>query len=532
MKKFITLATVLALAACGGGSSGQSSPTPSPTPTPTPGPTPSPAVTPYSLVFSTLLDGSSGAGYEMVRDMAIDAQGNIYVTGGTTAANFPTTTGAYQTTFDSSGTSVGNLGPSNVFVAKISPSGQLLWSTFIGGPNYDRAYAVRVGTDGSVYVGGRAGPGFPTTSGVVQPAFAGDSARNREYGAQDGFVAKLSSDGKQLLWSTYVGDSKGAFLRDIDVDSQGRVYLAAVGVAQPMSAFITSNAWQPSPTGDGNDAAYIRLSADAKTVQYGTYYGASNSSSATSTGVASIRVAKDGSVVLASVENGTDFKTKNAYQPNNAGGADFILMKFSTADQVVFATYLGGSGNELNETHHMALDDSGRIYLSGATRSSNYPVTTGVYQRQLNGRSDTLVSILSANGQQLVASTLLGGNGDEMTQGINVSHKNGSPDAVVLSGNTDSTNLAVTSGAPQTRNAGGYEAFLAVLSADLKTLRFATYMGAAGEDDGSASAITPDASRIYFGGYTLSSAFPTTSGAIDRSISGTYAGWVAALKAD
>jgi hypothetical protein len=85
-----------------------------------------------SLVFSTYIGGSR---QDSIRDVATDREGNIYITGGTESSDFPTTPGAYDTTFN---------GWHNVFVTKFHPEGNLLWSTFLGGPNYDRAYAIEV----------------------------------------------------------------------------------------------------------------------------------------------------------------------------------------------------------------------------------------------------------------------------------------------------------------------------------------------------------------------------------------------------
>ena len=94
-------------------------------------------------------------------------------------------------------------------------------------------YAVEVDKQGYVYVGGRAGDGFPTTEGAIQPNFGGDSDINRAYGPQDGFIAKLSPSGKQLIWATYFGGNDGSFFRDIDIDSQGNVYGAMTRVSSP-----------------------------------------------------------------------------------------------------------------------------------------------------------------------------------------------------------------------------------------------------------------------------------------------------------
>lgn len=115
----------------------------------------------------------------------------------------------------------------DVFVTKLSPDGDLIWSTYLGGPNYDRAYAVEVDSKGDVYVAGRAGEGFPVTFGVVQEKFGGDNDANTLYGKQDGFISKISADGSKLIWSTYFGGFGRGFIRDIDIDVNGRVYVGA-----------------------------------------------------------------------------------------------------------------------------------------------------------------------------------------------------------------------------------------------------------------------------------------------------------------
>jgi len=529
----VIVLAALALASCGGGGGSGAIVTPTPSPSPSPTPTPTGA---FSLFYSTLLDGASGTTYEMTRGMAIDAQGNIYVTGGTTAADFPTTAGAYSRTFGGnaggSPTAVGAQGPGDVFVVKMSPAGKILWSTLLGGPNYDRAYAIRVGSDGSVYVAGRAGPGFPTTTGVVQPSFAGDNGPTNEYGKQDGFVSKLSADGSTLLWSTYIGDSDGAIIRDIDVDSQGRTYIGLTQITQPIPSLITTNAWQRTMQ-DTQENAYIRLSADARRVEYGTYVGGSPGAAAASTGVPSIKVASDNSAVIAFGDRGLNIATTpGAYQPHSGGATDMVVMKFLPNDTLAFATYLGGSGDEGGETHFLVLDKQDRIYVTGETTSSNFPVTAGTYQQRYGGAGDSFVSILSADGSRLIASTFLGGTGIETGEGIEVAHRAGAPDAVVLSMNITSTNLTATAGAFQTSNQGGADAGLAVLSPDLVSLRYLSYIGGSAEDAGRALAISPDGSNIYIGGHTLSANFPTTADAIDRQLNGTYAAWVAYFRAN
>ena len=163
----------------------------------------------YDLSFSTY-HGGKGEGS---RDVATDGAGNIYVTGGV-FSGLPTAASAYDKTAN---------GNSDVFISKFDAAGNLVWSTYLGGPNYDRAYAIEVDVGGYVYVAGRAGEKFPTTPGVVQPNFGGDVKPTRMYGAQDAFVTKLSPDGSQLIWSTYFGSDGNDTARDMDIDKEGNV---------------------------------------------------------------------------------------------------------------------------------------------------------------------------------------------------------------------------------------------------------------------------------------------------------------------
>ena len=137
-----------------------------------PAPTANPTLLGYELGFSTYIDGVNK---EMLRDIAFDSQGNIYVTGGTEDfQGIPITPG--NNYYNASGNnSSGRFVPHDVFIQKYDPSGNLLWSTRLGGKNYDRSYAIEVDDNGSVYVAGRAGEGFYTTPGALQESFGGNT---------------------------------------------------------------------------------------------------------------------------------------------------------------------------------------------------------------------------------------------------------------------------------------------------------------------------------------------------------------------
>lgn len=479
--------------------------------------------TPNMLTMSLaqLVDPASRS-FMMVRDVEFDSAGSVFVTGGAFSSSFPTTAGAYDRTFGGGGSSLGSAGPADVFVMKFDRTGQLIWSTLIGGPNHDRAYGLEIAPDGGVVVAGRAGEGFPTTTGVIQPAFAGHSGSLGTYGKQDGFIAKLSADGSTLLWSTYFGDANSGILRDIGVDSNSKVYV--VGAFSAGLAHITPNAVQATPNG-AHDLVYARLNSNATAVEYGTYIGGVEPNGETP-GTPSITVTSGGDAYVVIEEGGTGAPTTaNAYRRNNSGGEDFLVARFAPTDQLSFATYLGGSADEELETHNIAVDASGRVVIASISQSSNYPVTNGVYQAQFGGGSnDGVVSILSADGSLLVASTFFGGSGFEDLQGVEFA-----PDGLLyISGGTQSSGLRTTSNAFRPNFSGVSDGFLAALTPDLKGAPYVSYLGGTDTDTTRALDIASDG-LVALGGITGSPNFPVSAGGSTAPNGGATTGWWALL---
>jgi hypothetical protein len=172
----------------------------------------------YDISFSTYIGGPQ---FEHGRDVYVDDQGFVYVAGGSASPNYPITTGPGFN--NNTCQSIGSGGKMDISISKFTSGGQLVWSRLLGGPCYDRAYAVEVDQDGYVYLAGRAGEGFPVTAGVFQPIFNGSSAsQNDFYGAQNGFAAKISPDGENIIWASYVGVTEA--VRDMAIDDTGNLY--------------------------------------------------------------------------------------------------------------------------------------------------------------------------------------------------------------------------------------------------------------------------------------------------------------------
>lgn len=450
--------------------------------------------------FSTYLGGS---GADSIRDVAVDAQGYFYVTGGTGSPDFPVTSGAFDTTY--------NGGGRDVFVTKLTPDGALVWSTFLGGPNYDRAYAIEVDSQGYVYVGGRAGQGFPTTPGALQGSFGGDVNPNTLYGQQDGFITKLSPDGSSVVWSTYFGGPGRDFVRDIALDSSGDVIVGLSAVDRP-NPHITQGAFQSSLRGP-SDGIIGRISADGRRVVYASYFGGSTGDGYTP----SVRTDQTGNAYFLTLSDSSDAPvTASAFQKSCAGGFDMMLAKVSPTGSLLYSTYFGGSANEFSETHGLAVDPGGNAYIAATTSSPDLHTTSSAFQRtyggsggpgsgaQSNYPGDGFVAKLSPDGSALLACTYLGGSQGEGLEGVGLD----SAGRVYVSGATYSSNFPVTSNAGRSHNGGQADFFCAVLSSDLSQLDYGTYLGGRFEDFGRCLAVGADQSFLV-GGEILSDNWPS-----------------------
>jgi hypothetical protein len=421
----------------------------------------------------------------------------VYVTGGTTSRDFPVTPGAYVAPRSGGRAESAEVDRFDVFVAKLGPDGRLVWSTLIGGPNYDRAYAIEVDDRGSVYVAGRAGAGFPITRRAAQPRFMG-GVEAPFYGHQDGFVLKLAPDGSRIEWATYFGTADPEIVRDIAVDGAGNIYLASgrrdgsypPGVAE---AFVNS------PRGS-HDAIVAKLQPDGAKLLWARYVGGSGMEH----GNGSVRVDAHGVPYLLFTSQSSGIGTPGAADTTYAGNEDMCVSRFDPATGAeVWTTYIGGAGNESTETHEFAgIDAAGNVYVSGPTTSRDFPTTPGAFSRTYTegerDSNDVFVAKISADGSRLLAGTYLGAQGFDRTEGAAVD----SAGNVYLTGVTSSRNFPVTAGALRTVRGGENEAFVVKLSPDLR-LRYASYAGGSGREWGRAAAVDANGD-FYIGGETTS----------------------------
>jgi hypothetical protein len=326
---------------------------------------------------------------------------------------------------------------------------------------------------------------------------------------QNAFVLKLTPDGSDLIWASYVGVS--TLCRDIAIDENGDIYVPGGrwNTSKTPPAEWFANAYQKEPPGGIADCGVIKIKSDGSNVLWATWLGGSDQDNS----AASIRVGPDGKVYIGGSTFSTDFPTtQGAYDRTYGGEADFFVACLTPdGSDLVYGTYLGGSGNEWISTHNLAIDDFGNAYVAVPTSSPNYQVTEGAFQQTFRGgNTDWVITKLSATGA-LLASTLLGGSDSENPDGIYV----GSDGQVFITGETQSPDFPVTANAYQSLKNAGTEAVLVMLSNDLKQLLYATYLGGGSNDNGRSGCLGADGSLYVTGasngpGWPAKNAFQNT----------------------
>ena len=304
------------------------------------------------FIFSTYLGGSAEDNGNAI---AVDSQGNAYLTGDTTSPDFPTL-GPLQAS---------SKGGQDAFITELSGSGALIYSTYLGGNGNDRGTGIAVDATRSAYVtGGTFSNNFPTAN-----AFQAVSG-----GGQDCFIAKLAPGGNSLVYSTYLGGSGGALgspesCAGIAVDAQGNAFVAGMTSS---SNFPTSAAFQLLP-GGGTESAFIaKLNPAGSALLYSTYLGGSVMDYGTS-----IAVDLADNAYAAGYTASPDFPVAAPVQGALAGGYDAFIVELDAAgNSLNFATFYGGSG--LDAANGIAVDGSGNIYVAGQTVSSDFPIVGGV----------------------------------------------------------------------------------------------------------------------------------------------------------
>jgi hypothetical protein len=314
--------------------------------------------------LSDLLEATylGGTGFEIRCDLAIDENGDVFISGTTGSVDFPILPGAY----DPSRTTT-----RDVCIAKLnSDLSSLLASTYFGPEAIDGWPAIDLDQSGNIVIAGSTTSGaFPTTAGAYQETSHGDLEIH---------VSKLSSDLTSLIASTYFGSSSYEMAFGVIVDTNDDIYI----VGHPGPGFPTTpGAFSPFFNGGVADAGIAKFSDDLTTLLASTYVGGSSNDAGIGIGLGS-----DGTVTISGYTSSENFPTgpKSIY-PSLKGGDDaFIATLSADLSTLVATTLMGGSSTE--EGNALLVTSGGRILLAGSTSSADFPATAGAYDESYNGK--------------------------------------------------------------------------------------------------------------------------------------------------
>jgi hypothetical protein len=447
-----------------------------------------------TLVYSTYLGGTSG--YDEGYSIAVDASGNAYVTGQTSATDFPLA-GPLQSTNKSTG--------GTAFVSKLSADGSaLVYSTYLGGSVSDQGNAIAVDAAGNAYVAGQTcSTDFPTV-------FPVQAALN---GACGGFVSKLNAAGSALVYSTYLGGSGTAVgsgpydsAAGIAVDSSGGAYVTGTTYS---SEFPTVNPIQGTLLGTYS-AFLTKLNASGSAFVYSTYvvFGSG----------AGVAVDSSGNAYL----TGTSFNFSSSYPPGSTtiGIATtlFVCKVNEAGSAFVYFTYVGAT--IFDSANAIAVDSSGNAYVAGESGSTNFPTVNPVQPTNNCPYSgNAIIFKLNAAGSALIYSTYLGGTGHGKCNMLADTGGDGAAAIAVdsagnayLTGWTYSTDFPTVDPIQATNRSGcGMTSFVASLNAAGTALAYSTYLGGSGCDDWGRGIAVDSSQNAYVTGWTDSRDFPTVN---------------------
>ena len=435
------------------------------------------------LVFAAQ-SGSTADNFGMTA--TYDSRGSLYTGGTAFNIGYPTTLGAYDVTYNGSAST----GFTDVVITKFDSAGAFLkYSTYIGGATASEIVTSLIvdKNDNLCLYGATGATDFPTTVGCYDNTFNGGTAINFVFNGTnfnngtDIYVAKLNSAGNTLMASTYIGGA----------ENDGVNYNNVIATYNTPYGPITE--YPP----------------DSLQYNYGDQYRGE------------IQIDTLDNIYIYSSTKSSDFPTLNALDNTLGGQQDAVLVKFTpTLNGLVFSTFIGGSDNDAG--YALALDDSLNIYVTGGTRSSDFPVTTGSYKTAYGGgKCDGYVCKIKQNGSTIMHATYIGTNNYDQSYFVQLDTQQD----VYIYGQSLG-NMPITTGVYSNANS---KQFIQKLTPQLNTLLASTVFGNGNNTlNISPSAFSVDcAGNIYLSGWggniifgNVTNNMPLTANAIQTTTDG------------
>ena len=380
---------------------------------------------------------------------------------------------------------------------------QIERSSFLGGSGADYGNEVALDCEGNIIIVGQTDSPLPWPPEIPTPSVYGPRGLN------DAFVAKVTPDGRTLLWVTILGGSKQDYGYGVAVDAAcnifvtGRTYSDDFHVLDAFDAIYN----------DASDAFVAKLDSLGE-VGWSSFLGGSGSDHGLC-----IAVDADGNALIAGNTGSQDFPTDNGSDQTLDGPGDAFVVKISGGGQFLWGRYLGGSDGENGEA--IAVDSAGNALITGLTLSADFPVLDG-FDMTHNGGSDAFVAEVSGSDNRIIWASFLGGNDYDYAKSVAVD----SAGDILLTGLTMSMDFPTPGGFDTTLN-GVRDAFVAKVSSTGERLLWASFLGGSEPGYGSyGNGIVADSSDdAIITGLTAAADFPTSGGS-DTTHNGSYDAFV------
>ncbi|MFC1476840.1 SBBP repeat-containing protein [candidate division KSB1 bacterium] len=385
-------------------------------------------------VYATYIGGTD---MEYGNCVDVDDEGNLYVTGYTESADFPVTPGSYDAAFDGA--------EADIFVSKLNASGNaLIYSTYIGGSSWDGGGSIAVNDEGNAYITGYTfSADFPIKSGAFDSDYNGD---------WDVFISTLNSSGSALIYSTFLGGTGDDIGRRIVVDENGIIIVSGETVSGNFPS--TPGVFEESYSGYYNDIFVSKLNLSMGELVYSTFIGGTGGD-----WCRGMAADSRGNVYVTGTTGSEDYPvTQGALGVSLSGDRDLVISKLdSTGTTLLYSTYLGGSDDDY--ARGITAGPGEEAYVTGYTSSPDYPTTSGAFDETYNEKFDVIVSRIDTLGANLIYSTYLGGESDDIGYSIKIDREG----AVYVAGNTGSRDFPASTGAWEDTLKNSFDIFVTKL---------------------------------------------------------------------
>ena len=380
----------------------------------------------YTLGFSTYL--SQIDKYASGVDIYTDSEGYMYISGNTRDKNFPATEGVYQTKLKGNGLA-------DVFVAKYSPKGELVFATLLGGSKREHHSGITVDDAGYIYVaGGTESSDFPTTEGAYDTSFNGA----RSWGG-DVFVTKLNPTGTEIVFSTFIGGEVQETLGagGIKLDSKGNIIIAGTTSSHnfPLTQGVIDN-------NDNLHGFISKISPDGKRLLFSIFFGNSSRE-----GINGLTIDDEDNIYLigatytAGLPTTDDAFRKEIMIPKSGYLIDHFIARVNARDHKT--SYLSYFATDAYSISSIQWTKPNRLIVCGSVTGEGFPLTDNAMSNKGKGKLDCFVSVFNSETMILEYATLFGGSEEDRVLSANFINK----DTVVIGGLTNSADLPLTENA-------------------------------------------------------------------------------------